>query len=529
MNDAPPPTWVTKRDGRLVPFEADRICRALFAASESLGQADPFLARELADSVVHFLAEDCADQSLATSRIAEVVVQVLRELGQPALARAFAEHPRDGAREVDRPATLADALAQAAHRFTLQQVYTRDLAAAQEAGLIVLTGLHTPNELHSCILGAPAPLSGDLLADLEEARRFVGQTVALDGLDYLPGPSPDLLADAIARGLRLTGLSGVASLNSALPPSWAISLAEGPLFSTPSAMITSHRPRAEEIFAALLPHLGRSLRVDWHLTGEDLAAPARLREPIRLALEGAPIGFVLDRPRRPIHLAEGLDRRHPAVLLIAGLSLPALLRQPGMLADADRYLQRLGSLARLVLSAAVQKRNHLRRQQGPDQRDMSRGFLLDRARCVVVPVGLDAVVQQFTGWSLATGGPALELARRIVVRLMEVLRKDGRAVQIEANLDSPYSLSLDGSDPASLEQVAGISTWGSVGTLKSQARAGSAALAPVEAGTLALFFTQGEERTPSVVLETLELLWRQTEVTRVRFLTPAPQQATLWP
>ena len=29
MTDPAPPAWVSKRDGRLVPFEADRICQAL--------------------------------------------------------------------------------------------------------------------------------------------------------------------------------------------------------------------------------------------------------------------------------------------------------------------------------------------------------------------------------------------------------------------------------------------------------------------------------------------------------------------
>jgi len=38
--------WVRKPDGQLVPFEADKISRDLFAASETLGKPDAFLARE---------------------------------------------------------------------------------------------------------------------------------------------------------------------------------------------------------------------------------------------------------------------------------------------------------------------------------------------------------------------------------------------------------------------------------------------------------------------------------------------------
>src|SRR5438128_3168197 len=86
-----PPSWVYKRDGRLVPFEPDKISRALFAASETLGQPDPFLARELTDGVLHFLAAETDGDRLPTSAIAELIIKVVRELGQPALARAFAD------------------------------------------------------------------------------------------------------------------------------------------------------------------------------------------------------------------------------------------------------------------------------------------------------------------------------------------------------------------------------------------------------------------------------------------------------
>src|SRR5713101_3041300 len=86
-----PFAWVHKRDGRLVPFEADKISRALFAASESAGRPDAFLARELTDSILHFLAVEITDVVPSTAQIAECVTKVVRELGQPALARAYAD------------------------------------------------------------------------------------------------------------------------------------------------------------------------------------------------------------------------------------------------------------------------------------------------------------------------------------------------------------------------------------------------------------------------------------------------------
>ena len=89
--DAAPPAWVTTRDGRLEPFDADRICRALFEAGESLGLGNPMLARELTDAVVHFLATSPCEPAPTTAFIAEQTAKVVRQLGQPALAAAFLE------------------------------------------------------------------------------------------------------------------------------------------------------------------------------------------------------------------------------------------------------------------------------------------------------------------------------------------------------------------------------------------------------------------------------------------------------
>src|SRR5439155_8588056 len=97
----PPFSWVHKRDGRLVPFDAAKISQSLFAATETLGRPDAFLARELTDGVLHFLAKEIEDPVPTTSQVAEMVVKIVRELGQPALAQAYAEH---APRLVEKPA-----------------------------------------------------------------------------------------------------------------------------------------------------------------------------------------------------------------------------------------------------------------------------------------------------------------------------------------------------------------------------------------------------------------------------------------
>ncbi len=186
-----PPAWVSKRDGQLVPFDADKISRALFAAGESLGRPDAFLARELADGVVHFLSIENEEETPTTEQIAELVIKVVRELGQPALAETFARFGEQrqriashaGSRDTDSPRPLSPAappgevvlrftpetplsvvMPSCVRSYTLQTMYTRDLVAAQGTGLLTLTGLDSPTELAGCLLGPPLNANAGLIA-----------------------------------------------------------------------------------------------------------------------------------------------------------------------------------------------------------------------------------------------------------------------------------------------------------------------------------------------------------------------------
>jgi hypothetical protein len=271
------------------------------------------------------------------------------------------------------------------------------------------------------------------------------------------------------------------------------------------------------------------MRIDWHLGADDFAGAGRdrLLRVVRRALEGAPVGLVLDRPRRPVALAEGLDRAHPATLLVAGLHLPELARQPGMLADAGRFLARLGSLVRLALSAAVQKRDFVRREvRRQAATDVTTGFLLDRARFVVAPVGLDEVVNLFTGWGLAGGGPSLDLGKQVVRRLAEVLRQDGRLAQMDACLDGPFAGRLEGDSAPGREDVAGLTPWGPGAGLRGQLRAGGALHAVPEQGTLSLF---AEGAGAEEVADALAWAWRETGAVRLRLVRARGEQGRLFP
>ena len=82
-------THVTKRDGRLVPFEPGKIARSLLAAAAACGLKDSFYARELADAVTHYLARTHDERAPTTEMVALSVEQVLDELRFPHVASAY--------------------------------------------------------------------------------------------------------------------------------------------------------------------------------------------------------------------------------------------------------------------------------------------------------------------------------------------------------------------------------------------------------------------------------------------------------
>jgi hypothetical protein len=535
-----PPVWVTKRDGRLVPFEADKISRALFAATEELGHPDAFLARELTDSVVHFLTAE-ADAIPTTAQVADLVVKIVRELGQPALAAAFANgqhsrRPRTPQADEDVPAPsplavhfnatdpLPAVLDDCVRQYTLQRVFARDLVAAHHDGLLTLGGLDTPFELAGCVLAPAADPAQGLVETIEDACSLAGKVLALDGPEHLLAGTADDPPAAWARelgiGLRSTGLAAVVNLNIATPPPWADDLAEGPLFATRRTADQGLPTLADALLERLLrPGPARDrLRVDWHLGERDFrpGTEERLLRVARQVLATGPLALVFDRPRRPVALAEGLDRQHPGVLLGVGVHLPRLLAQPGVNGDAERFLHKLGSLARLALSAAVQKRDFLRRQRPA----LGRGFLLERARLVVTPEGLGEVVRALAGGDLAAGGPALEFARRVLQRLRDVLRQDGLACRIATCLDAAPGV-------APVEGEAETTA-----TVKQQLRAAGSLHAVAEGGTARIVLPGERPPGPEQIADWLRWAWQQTDVTRVRFHRPAPTQQQLtvpWP
>jgi hypothetical protein len=137
---------------------------------------------------------------------------------------------------------------------------------------------------------------------------------------------------ALAR--QWTGRRVVLNVNGAQSPPWADAVADGPLFASlrkPSESAPLG-PLCDALLGlSLQPGVAPAgLRIDWHLGERDFAPAARERllRVARAALAGAPLVFAFDRPRRPLSLGEGVDRRHPAVLLGRGAE-PSSAGRPG--------------------------------------------------------------------------------------------------------------------------------------------------------------------------------------------------------
>ena len=77
--------YVEKRDGRVVPFDKQRIVEAIYKAARAVGGRD----RQLADEVVAILEETFRDRIPNVEDIQDIVEKVLIERGHARTAKAY--------------------------------------------------------------------------------------------------------------------------------------------------------------------------------------------------------------------------------------------------------------------------------------------------------------------------------------------------------------------------------------------------------------------------------------------------------
>ena len=432
---------IVKRDGRLVPFEPEKISHSLFLATELLGDPNPFLARELTDTVIHFLSRD--DENPSADEIVETIVKLTREFGHVELSRIYQQMMRSRERtapprpsatvEVDPlgeflrgspPPVVVSAFAagEMLRGYSLERVWPRDLVGAHREGLLQLTGLETPLELAGVVM----PASPRMLEAVREVRHRAGQWVAIDGVEAVLGrsesPTPEAWMRETAYALDACGLAGYVNLHCAEVPIRDAILGDGPLFRPLLAALEIPPHREREIVRRVVDAAPPPLTVVWHISERDWSDPEDERltlHAIRAALAGASIEFCFDRPKRPIVLGPGLDRSTPGCLTAVGIDLERFIRLLGLpLPDEETIHRRLGSLARFARGAGHARQDYLRRHARPCAHE---AFLLDRSRLVIHPCGLEAAARLCAGAEAGSPQAVADAAKTLLRQMHHAL------------------------------------------------------------------------------------------------------------
>jgi len=82
-------SFIKKRDGRVVPFEKEKITEAIFKAAKSVGGQDRYLAEDLAEAVTLYINKEFQGKTPSVEDIQDIVEKVLIKTGHAKTAKAY--------------------------------------------------------------------------------------------------------------------------------------------------------------------------------------------------------------------------------------------------------------------------------------------------------------------------------------------------------------------------------------------------------------------------------------------------------
>lgn len=330
------PGWVRDGDGRLSPFDIERLTRRLFRAARRLGQADPVLMRELAEAVGLFVGQEAIPgKAMPAADFIEAVARAARQLGQPAIADSW---------------LLDHGIAAEAEALAPEEALGDDLAELEGQGTLALEGSARPL-LADSLLDLSAMSAAETVSRLVEMARWARGPFHLVGIERL-------LASGAAAGGELASLmSPLVKAADALGRSLCAHLpGPGLLARTEREAMPLFCPEGGPVdaLAALDPVVNwlagdaRRLAVVAHLGAGDglgwrkaLARLPREGRPVRLASAGRTAGpgwpagdqpAVLGRARVNLDGESGSARR----ALLTRLGIAAGVRWRDAIRDARR-------------------------------------------------------------------------------------------------------------------------------------------------------------------------------------------------
>lgn len=99
--------WVRAADGRLTPFDPERLAGSLQAALAGAGATDPLLAESVASAIHRYALEGRSAPTLSVREIEHLVATALTCLGLEPLARAYARRNQRTEIHLDEMAAAA--------------------------------------------------------------------------------------------------------------------------------------------------------------------------------------------------------------------------------------------------------------------------------------------------------------------------------------------------------------------------------------------------------------------------------------
>ncbi len=515
------PLFVRRRDGSQVPFDADCICRSLYEAATDFGGGGAFLARELTDVVVHFLSQEDWRHVPTTVQIAEFVEKIVREAGQPALARKYGEIQRDTESmmlRADVPLSVARSesaeqlMANCFAAFEKDTIFSRDVSAALGDGMIRIVAPVAPTALTSLVLDTRQFAELPWWADFASWRDVGGACWIVDSPEWLctGQMNPAFTSHLCEHLLALPTFAGrevELHLNCSEPPAWAQPFPARPLFSTDDEVNAADRGSFLDNLLVRWKALDttRPSTIAWHLDRAAFADDLRRRRLIALLRQtyhGRAVRFIFDRPGAGVLLGEGLERKSPGLIVEVAIDLATLIRKPHVRVDAVTFLRKLPSLARLAVSVVRQKQAFLRKHA--KNHLLTSAFAIDRAVGVIAPLGLDQVVRTLTGERLSRSPLSLDFAERILRTLRTTLDDASEAANVQLRIDSPPALA--GSELSANEESLPIEKQLAVAG-KLHAAAGG--------GTAVLLLEAEREPDWEKLVGQLSTAWETAEIRRI--------------
>lgn len=378
------PTFIREADGSIVPFDSEQIAHSLFAVSSLLHKPNVLLARELADSVLHFLSLEVTGEPLPRAELNELIVKVVRELGQPEIAHRFSRWDPSQPRINFDPKEItvefppwtrkiwdeSEISAKLLEAYFFQHIVPADLAAAVSDGYLTFSEPSCFSKLSSRVLPQNGPLPIDTWERFQAIVRVAktSHTIVIDGLDYSFAEQRIEMEDCFHDLHRLdscfyeANVEGSIHLNCEQPPDWSNCYSAGNLFSEcASVSRETVRESADAILFEAFDLLNLSLT--WHLSETDLAESGekRLCKILERMSQRPRTPIIFDRPTRPILLGPSIQRDGLPCLVQVNLDLVRFVEMlGGGPLDREVYIKKLGSLARLARSVGYFQQDFLR-------------------------------------------------------------------------------------------------------------------------------------------------------------------------